>query len=193
MVLFLTYFLLLSGDTYKRKLVRLAGPSLSNRKITVHVLDDINESIQRYMFMLLATNMLVGLLTWIALHWIGLENAGAFATAAGLLHIIPYVGPAVTAAGIGVAAFMQFDTFLTALLVAVASLAIATFVGYFVTTWMTGRIARMNTAAVFVSLLFWAWLWGVWGLLLSIPITVIVKVVAQHVEQLEPVAELLGE
>ena len=193
MVLFLTYFLLLSGDTYKRKLVRLAGPSLSNRKITVHVLDDINESIQRYMFMLLATNMLVGLLTWIALHWIGLENAGAFATAAGLLHIIPYFGPAVTAAGIGVAAFMQFDTFLTALLVAVASLAIATFVGYFVTTWMTGRIARMNTAAVFVSLLFWAWLWGVWGLLLSIPITVIVKVVAQHVEQLEPVAELLGE
>lgn len=193
MVLFLTFFLLLSGDTYKRKLVRLAGPSLSNRKITVHILDDINESIQRYMFMLLATNVLVGVLTWITLRWIGLENAGAFAAAAGVLHVIPYFGPAVTAVGIGVAAFMQFDTFSTALLVAGASLAIAAFVGYFVTTWMTGRIARMNTAAVFVSLLFWAWLWGVWGLLLSIPITVIVKVVAQHVEQLEPVAELLGE
>lgn len=192
MVLFLTFFLLLSGDTYKRKLVRLAGPSLSNRKITVHILDDINESIQRYMFMLLATNVLVGVLTWITLRWIGLENAGAFAAAAGVLHVIPYFGPAVTAVGIGVAAFMQFDTFSTALLVAGASLAIAAFVGYFVTTWMTGRIARMNTAAVFVSLLFWAWLWGVWGLLLSIPITVIVKVVAQHVEQLEPVAELLG-
>lgn len=192
MVLFLTFFLLLSGDTFKRKLVRLAGPSLSNRKITVHILDDINQSIQRYMFMLLATNLLVGLFTWIALRWIGLENAGAFAAAAGLLHIIPYFGPAITAAGIGVAAFMQFDSFSTALLVAGASLAIATFIGYFVTTWMTGRIAKMNTAAVFVSLLFWAWLWGIWGLLLSIPITVIVKVVAQHVEQLEPVAELLG-
>lgn len=192
MVLFLTFFLLLSGDTYKRKLVRLAGPSLSHRKITVHILDDINESIQRYMFMLLATNVLVGVLTWIALRWIGLENAGAFAAAAGVLHVIPYFGPAVTAAGIGVAAFMQFDTFSTALLVAGASLAIAAFVGYFVTTWMTGRIAKMNTAAVFVSLLFWAWLWGIWGLLLSIPITVIVKVVAQHVEPLGPVAELLG-
>jgi len=192
MVLFLTFFLLLSGDTYKRKLVRLAGPSLSNRKITVHILDDINESIQRYMFMLLVTNVLVGMLTWIALRWIGLENAGAFAAAAGVLHVIPYFGPAVTAAGIGVAAFMQFDAFSTALLVAGASLAIAAFVGYFVTTWMTGRIAKMNTAAVFVSLLFWAWLWGIWGLLLSIPITVIIKVVAQHVEPLEPVAELLG-
>lgn len=193
MVVFLTFFLLLSGDTYKRKLVRLTGPSLSNRKITVRILDDINESIQRYMFMLLATNVLAGLLTWVALRWIGLENAGAFAVAAGLLHIIPYFGPAVTAAGIGMAAFMQFDSISAVLLSAGASLSIAIFVGYFVTTWMTGRIAKMNTAAVFVSLLFWAWLWGIWGLLLSIPITVIVKVVAQHVEQLEPLAELLGD
>jgi len=193
MVLFLTFFLLLSGDTYKRKLVRLTGPTLSNKKITVHILDDINASIQRYMFMLLATNVLVGLLTWIALRWIGLENAGAWAVAAGLLHVIPYFGPAVTAAGIGMAAFMQFDALSTALLVAGASLSIATVVGTFVTTWMTGRIARMNTAAVFVSLLFWTWLWGVWGMLLSMPITAIVKVVAQRVEPLEPVAELLGD
>ncbi|WP_265942666.1 AI-2E family transporter [Dechloromonas sp. A34] len=193
MVLFLTFFLLLSGDTYKRKLVRLTGPSLSRRKITVHLLDDINESIQRYMFMLLATNVLVGLLTWIALRWIGLENAGAWAVAAGLLHIIPYFGPAVAAVGLGMAALIQFDDFATALIVVGASLVIATLVGTFVTTWMTGRIAKMNTAAVFVSLLFWAWLWGVWGMLLSIPITVIIKVVAQHVEELEAVAELLGE
>ncbi|MGA9991864.1 MAG: AI-2E family transporter, partial [Thiobacillaceae bacterium] len=160
MVLFLTFFLLLSGDTYKRKLVRLTGPRLSDKKITVHVLDDINESIQRYMLMLLATNVLAGLLTWIVLRWIGLENAGAWAVAAGLLHLIPYFGPAVTAAALGMAAFMQFDSPSTALLVAGASLTIATVVGTFVTTWMTGRIARMNTAAVFVSLLFWTWLWG---------------------------------
>ncbi len=193
MVLFLTYFLLLSGDTYKRKLVRLTGPSLSNKKITVHILDDINASIQRYMLMLLVTNVLVGLLTWFALRWIGLDNAGAWAVAAGLLHVIPYFGPAVTAAAIGMVAFLQFDSLTPALLAASVSLLIATLVGTFITTWLTGRIARMNTAAVFVSLLFWTWLWGVWGMLLSMPITVLIKVVAQHVEQLEPVAELLGE
>jgi predicted PurR-regulated permease PerM len=193
MVLFLTFFLLLSGDTYKRKLVRLTGPTLSHKKITVHILEDINASVQRYMFMLLATNVLVGLLTWVVLRWIGLENAGAWAVAAGLLHVIPYFGPAVTAAALGMAAFMQFDALSTVLLVAGASLTIATLVGTFVTTWMTGRIAKMNTAAVFISLLFWTWLWGVWGMLLSMPITVIVKVVAQRVEQLEPVAELLGD
>jgi predicted PurR-regulated permease PerM len=193
MVLFLTFFLLVGGDTFKRKLVRLTGPSLSNKKITVQILDDINNSIQQYLFMLLVTNVLVGLLVWAAFAWIGLENAGAWAVAAGFLHVVPYLGPGVTAAATGMAAFMQFDSFAMALLVSGVSLAIATVVGTFVTTWMTGRIARMNAAAVFISLLFWGWLWGIWGMLLSIPIIVIVKVVSQHVEQLQPVAELLGE
>ena len=193
MVLFLIFFFLLSGDTYKRKLVRLTGPSLSNKKITVQILDDINHSIQRYMFMLLITNVFVALLAWMAFRWIGLDNAGAWAVAAGLLHIIPYLGPGLTAAATGMVAFIQFGSFATALLVSGASLVIAIFVGTFVTTWMTGRIARMNSAAVFVSLLFWGWLWGVWGMLLSVPIIVIVKVVSEHVEQLQPVAELLGE
>lgn len=91
------------------------------------------------------------------------------------------------------AAFIQFDLFSMALLVSGASLAIATVVGTFVVTWMTGKIAKMNAAAVFISLLFWGWLWGVWGMLLSIPIIVIVKVVSERVDQLGPVAELLGE
>ena len=193
MVFFLTFFFMLSGDIFKRKLVRLAGPSLSHRKITVRILEDINDSIQNYMFMLLVTNLLVALLTWITLSWFGLENAGAWAVAAGLLHLIPYLGSAVTAAVIGMAAFVQFDTLSMMFLMGGTSLVIATVVGYFVTTWMTGRSAKMNTVAVFVSLLFWAWLWGVWGMLLSIPIIVIVKVVAQHVEHFSPVAELLGD
>ncbi len=192
MVLFLAYFLLLSGDTFKRKLVRLAGPSLSRKKITVNILDDINNSIQNYMFMLLITNALVGLITWGALSWLGLENAGAWAVAAALLHLIPYFGPLVTALVTGMAAFLQFDSLLMAVSVGGVSLVIATFIGIFVTTWLTGRIAQMNAAAVFISLLFWTWLWGIWGMLLSIPIIVIIKVVSQHVEELHPMAELLG-
>jgi predicted PurR-regulated permease PerM len=193
MVLFLVFFLLLSGDTFKRKLVRLTGPSLSRRKITVQILSDINHSIQRYMLLLLTTNLLVALLAWMVFRWVGLENAGAWAVAAGLLHIVPYLGPGLTAIATGMAAFMQFDSFSMALLVSGAGLGIAILVGTLITTWMTGRIATMNAAAVFISLLFWGWLWGVWGMLLSIPITVIAKVVSEHVEPLQPVAELLGE
>ncbi|MDD3814603.1 MAG: AI-2E family transporter [Desulfocapsaceae bacterium] len=193
MVIFLAFFLLVGGDTFKRKLVRLTGPSLSRKKITVKILNDINGSIQKYLFMLLLTNLLLGLLTWIAFHLIGLENAGAWAVAAGLLHVIPYVGPILTAVATGMAAYMQFNSFSMAMLVLGLSLAIATVVGTFVTTWMTGRIAKMNAAAVFISLLFWGWLWGVWGMLLGIPIIVIMKVISHHVEPMQPVAELLGE
>lgn len=192
MVVFLTFFLLLSGDTYRRKLVRLTGPRLSNKKVTVHILDGINQSIQRYMFMLLVTNVLIGLLTWGALRLVGMETAGAWAVAAGLLHVIPYLGPALTAAGIAMTAFVQFDVLSAALVAGGASLLIATLIGTFVTTWMTGRIASMNIAAVFVLLLFWTWLWGVWGMLLSIPITVILKVVSQHVKPMHALGELLA-
>ncbi|HXN08412.1 MAG TPA: hypothetical protein VN860_01990 [Candidatus Acidoferrales bacterium] len=101
--------------------------------------------------MLLPTNLVVALLSWIAFRWIGLENAGAWAAATGLLHVVPYLGPGVTALATGMAAFMQFQSLPVALLVAGSSLAIATLVGILVTTWMTGRIAHMNSTAVFIS------------------------------------------
>lgn len=193
MVIFLVFFFLLSGDMFKRKLVKISGHSLSSRKITVHILDAINTSVQNYMLMLLITNVLFGLLMWIALRWIGLENAGAWAVAAGFLHIIPYFGPLLIVAATGMTAFMQFETLSSVLAVGGATMLIATVVGTFVTTWMTGKIAKMNTVAVFVSLLFWTWLWGVWGMLLGIPIIVIVKVISEYIDGWQVVAELLGE
>ncbi|MDY7548610.1 AI-2E family transporter [Glaciimonas sp. Gout2] len=192
-VLFLVFFLLQSGDTFKRKLVKLTGPSLSRKKVTVQILDQINTSIQNYMFMLLVTNILLALLMWIAFRLIGLQNAGAWAVAGGFLHIIPYFGSLLIAIATSVAAFMQFGTFSMMFLLAGISLGIAAIVGTFVTTWMTGKIAKMNPSAVFVALLFWGWLWGIAGLLVGIPIVVIIKVIAEHVEGMSPIAELLGE
>ncbi|NYT60513.1 AI-2E family transporter [Alcaligenaceae bacterium] len=193
MVLFLVFFALLSGNTFKRKLVKLTGPSLTRKKITVQILDDINSSVQKYMLMLLVTNVVLGLIGWAVWHLIGLENPGAWAVAGALLHVIPYFGSLLAAAATGFAAFMQFDSFSMMLLVAAITLGMASFVGMLVATWMTGRIAKMNPTAVFVALLFGAWLWGVWGMLLCVPIVMVVKVVAQHIEDLEPVAELLGD
>ena len=89
--------------------------------------------------MLFLTNLLVTLLSWIAFSWIGLENAGAWAVAAGLLHLIPYFGPVATAGATGLVAFLQFDSLWMALLVSAASIAIAMVIGIFITTWLTGR------------------------------------------------------
>lgn len=192
MVIFLVFFLLLSGNTFKRKLVKLT-PSLKRKKVTVHILEDINTSIQKYMFMLLVTNTLLALLMWVALRAIGLENAGAWAIFSGLAHVMPYFGPLVITAATGTVAFLQFESLRMVVLVAGMSMAVATLVGMVVTTWMTGKFAKMNPAAVFVSLLFWGWLWGMWGLLLGVPVVVVLKVVAERIEGMEVVAELLGE
>jgi predicted PurR-regulated permease PerM len=190
-VIFLVYFLLLSAKTFKRKLLTFAGPTLESRQITRKILGDMNVSIQRFMLMLLLSNLLLAFASWLAFRALGMEDAGAWAVVAGLLHVVPYLGPALTALAVGLAAFMQFDTFSMALAAAGSSIAIATVVGAVVTTWMAGKIARMNTAAVFLGLLFWAWLWGVWGMLLSIPILVIINVISQHVKELWPIATLL--
>jgi predicted PurR-regulated permease PerM len=193
MIGFLVFFLLVAGNTFKRKFVKVAGHSLTEKKVSVHMLDEINRSIQRYLLMMVVTNVLLGLITWGALRLIGLENAGTWAVVAGALHIVPYFGPLITALCTGVAALMQFGLPGPALLTAAATLGIAAIIGVAVTTWMTGRIAKMNTVSVFIVLLLFTWVWGVWGTLLSIPIAVIAKVVADHVEGLHAVAEFLGE
>ncbi|MDF3837800.1 AI-2E family transporter [Cupriavidus basilensis] len=192
-VLFLAFFMLVSGDMFKRKFVKMAGTTLTQKKISVHMLDEINRQIQRYMVMLLVTNAMVGLLTWILLKWLQLDNAGTLALAAAALHLVPYFGAVLIAGCIGLAAFMQSGGFGLAALAAGGSLLIATLVGSLLTTWMTGRMAKMNAVAVFVMLLLFTWLWGAWGVLLAIPIAVIAKVVADHVEGMELLAEFLGE
>jgi predicted PurR-regulated permease PerM len=191
-VIVLAFFLLMSGDTFRRNVVRLTAASPDGERLTFQVMHAINGTIQKYLLMLLATNVLVALLTWLAFHALGLENAGAWAAAAGILHVVPYLGPALTAAAVGVAAFVQFDSMAVALLVAGASLAIAAVIGTLVATWMAGRIADVSPAAVFIALMFWGWLWGIPGMLLSVPIVVITRVLSLHVKRLEPLGTLLG-
>ena len=192
-VFFIVFFGLASGNTFKRKMVKLTGPSLSQKKITVQILDNINGSIQKYMFMLLVTNIVLGLASWAAFRIVGLDNPGAWAIAAAVLHLIPYFGTVLISVGTGAAAFLQFESFSMMTIVIGINLVIASLVGTLMATWMTGRIAKMNAMAVFVALLFGGWLWGIGGMLICVPIVVVFKVVAEHIEDLHPLAELLGD
>lgn len=191
-VVFLTYFLMVSGDTFRRKLVKLTGPSLARKKITLQALDEITGQIQRYLQVQLLTSALVGLLTGLALRILGLENAAVWGIAAGVFNLVPYVGSLVTAVASALVGFLQFGSLNMALAVGGASLLIHTIVGNLLTPWLTSRASRMNPVAVFVGLLAWGWLWGVWGLLLGIPILMIVKSVCDRVDDLKPVGEFLG-
>jgi len=191
-VVFLTYFLMLSGDTFRRKLVKLAGPSLSKKKITLQALHEITGQIQRYLQVQLLTSLLVGVLTGLALVFLGLDNAAVWGVVACVLNLVPYIGSLVTAAASALVAFLQFGSINMAMAVGGASLFIHTLVGNLLTPWLTSRASRLSPVAVFMGLLAWGWLWGVWGLLLGIPILMIVKSVCDRVEDLKPIGEFLG-
>ena len=191
-VLLLAYFLLASGEHFRRKLVELVGPSLQNQKDAVRILDEIDAQIQRYLLGMCAANILLGLVTWLAFLALGMNQAGVWGVAAGVLHFIPYLGPALLAVGSGVAAFLQSGSALYALSVAGTSLLAAGIVGVVILTWLQSRAARLNAAVLFIALLFFGWLWGVWGMLLGAPLTAIAKAVCDRVVSLKPVGALLG-
>jgi predicted PurR-regulated permease PerM len=121
------------------------------------------------------------------------ELAGVWGVAAGVLHFIPYLGPVVLAIASAVAGFMQFGTATDSAPVAGASLAVAVAVGSLTVTWLQGRVARVNAAVLFIALLFFGWLWGIWGLLLGAPLVAIAKVICDRVEAFRPLGELLGQ
>jgi len=191
-VLLLTYFLLASGAHFRRKLVQLVGPSLIRKKDAALILDEIDVQIQRYLLTMIMSNALVGVGIWLAFKALGMEHAAVWGVAASVLHFIPYLGPALVAFAGGIAAFMQFGSVLQALAAVGLSFLVAGGVGFVFMPWLQSRFAGVNSAVLFISLLFFGWLWGVWGLLLGAPLVAIAKVICDRVDALKPVGELLG-
>lgn len=192
-VLFLAFFLLASGNSFRRKLVKIAGPTFARRRITVQVLDEINEQIHRHLRVQLTVSVIVGVATTLAFLAVGLEQAMVWGVAALVLNFIPYIGSLVLALGAAIVAFVQFGKVDMALLISGISLLIHLISGNLLTPWLSSRASRMNAVTVFVGVLFFGWLWGLWGLLLGVPVLAALKAVCDRVEELKPIGELMGQ
>jgi predicted PurR-regulated permease PerM len=192
-VVFLTYFLLVSGQHFKRRVVELAGPRLEQRRITVHVLDDISGQIQRFLLVQVFTAAVVAVATWVALMWAGLEQAAVWSILAGVFNSIPYFGPVIVSGGLFGVAFLQFGEPLLALEVSLLALAITSLEGWVLLPLLLGRAERMHVVVVFIGVLVWTWIWGPWGTVLAVPMMAAIKSIADHVDSLKPVSRLLAE
>jgi predicted PurR-regulated permease PerM len=192
-VSFLVFFILASGDTFRRKMVALAGPTFAQKKVTVQLLDEITHQIERYLLVQIFTSTLVGLVTWLAFLWMGVDHAAVWGVLAGVLNFIPYIGAVLVTAGAALVGFLQFGTVEMALSIGGASLLIQTLEGYLLTPWLTSRASKMSPVVIFVGVLAWGWLWGAWGLILGVPILMTVKAVCDRIEDLQPIGELLGD
>ena len=192
-ILFLVYFFLVTGDLYKRKIVKIAGPALWQKKLTVQILDEINVQISSFIRVQVFTSLVVAVATAAVLWFFGVNQYIVWGLLAGIFNSIPYLGPVVVSGGLAVVSFMQFDDVAKAITVAGAAFVITSLEGFLLTPALMSRAARMNPVAIFVGLLFWGWIWGVWGAVLAVPMLMMIKAVCDHIEDLQPVGEMLGE
>jgi predicted PurR-regulated permease PerM len=187
----LTLLLLLGGETLKRKLIAIAGRR-AQQKVTHDVIKAIDHRIERYLVARVSISAIVAVATWLGLWALGVRDPLVLGALAGVLNVVPFIGPAAAVALVALVAFVQFHTIeMTGAAVGVAG-AIAALEGNLISPWLTGRAGELNVVAVFVSVLFWGWMWDVWGLVLAIPIMVSIKAAADHIEPLQPLGELLG-
>ena len=192
MIIFLTYFMLLSDELFKRKFIELA-PSLSEKRLTLEIINDISFQIGRFLLIQVFTSTVVGVVTWWALSYMGLQQAALWGLLAGVFNSIPYYGPLIVSGGLAAVALLQFGTIGRTLAIAAVALVITTLEGSLLTPMLMGKVASMNRVTVFAALLFWSWIWGVWGMLLAVPMMMVIKVVCDHVEELQPLGRFIGE
>lgn len=188
----LALFLLAAGDTFRRKVVRMVGGSLGKRRVTVEILDEIDLQVQRYLLVMLVTNVGIAFACWAAFAGLGLTRAALWAALTGVLHFIPYVGGVLALVLVAAAALIETHSVVTAVYAVTATLAVFAVLGMGFSTWLQGRACRMNPVAVFVSVLLFGWMWGGWGLLLGAPLAAVAKTIADRVEGLHAFGDLLG-
>ena len=192
-VVALVYFLLVAGDSFRRSLVRISGETLSTKKVTVQILNEIDSQVRRYLLVQVLTSALMGIVAWALFASIGLEDALFWACAAGVLHFIPYAGPTVFVLLIALVAYVQFDGLQPVAITVGGTIGAIGVIGLLLVPWLTQKVGRLNAVTVFVALLFWGWLWGVWGLLLGVPIVMAINAVCERIDGLQPISEFLGQ
>jgi len=190
-VLVLTYLLLASGDLFLQKLVHLI-PTLRGKIRAVEISREIQLSISDYMFSITLINVCLGILVSGGLYFMGIPNAAMWGILVAVLNFVPYFGPIVGVVILAVVGLLTFDSLWQGLLPPLWYMGLHLLESNLITPVLLGRRLTLNPVAIFVSLIFWIWLWGIPGAMLSVPILVSVKVVCDRIPSISYVGELIG-
>ncbi len=190
-ILFLTIFLLLEDDSFKRRLIRRID-GLGRQRITVQLLNEIAQQIEGFIWVQVLTSALVAVITGLALWWLGMEQPAVWGLFAGVMNVVPYFGPLVVTVVLAAVGFLQFGTLSMAATVAAIALVITAVEGLLLTPSLLSRAASLNHVALFLAIAFWSWAWGIPGMLLGVPMLMALKAVSDHLPGLDGVADFIG-
>ena len=188
--LVLLYLMLASGDLFLQKLVHVM-PTLHDKKRAVEISHEIQQNISNYLFSVLLINIGLGIVVSGGLYWLGVPNAAMWGALVAVLNFVPYFGPVAGILLLAAVGLLTFDTLWKGILPPAWYLLLHLLEANLITPILLGRRFTLNPVVIFVSLIFWTWLWGVPGALLSVPILVSIKVVCDHVPTLSFVSEVL--
>lgn len=189
--LVLVYLLLASGDLFLQKLVRVM-PTLSDKKRAIEVSHEIQQNISNYLFSVSLINIGLGIVVSTGLYFMGVPDAAMWGMLVAVLNFVPYFGPVTGVILLAAVGLLAFDTLWEGLLPPAWYLLLHLLEANLITPVLLGRRFTLNPVIIFVSLIFWMWLWGVPGALLSVPILVSIKVVCDRVPAMSPVSEMLS-
>ena len=189
-VTFLTYFLLAMGHRFREKLDDIL-PSGHREEVSAAI-GEMQEQMSHYLALSTAINIGVGVVTWGLMTLLGMPNPALWGMLAGVLNFIPYLGALITLAVILLAGLVSLDTTGQAFLAAGAFFVVNLIEANIVAPLLMGRRVPLNPVAIFGGLLFWGWLWGITGAILAVPLMACMKVMADRIEPLKPLGEMLG-
>ena len=172
------------------KIPRALGDGQAGRVRTI--LEAINGQVRTYLVIKTAMSLLNGLMVWAVLAIFGVDFAALFGLLAFLFNFIPNIGSMIAAVLRVGFAFFQFGTFWTPFWILVVTVGLDNLLGNLLEPKIMGKGLGLSPLLVFFSLLFWGWLWGIPGMILSVPLTALIKIVCQNIPPLRPVAVLMG-
>ena len=190
--LILLTFLLASGDMFYAKLVQ-GFDKMSDKKKALSTAHNIERTVSRYLFTISIINVGLGVVVGAVMYVLGMPTPWLWGALATLLNFIPYVGALAGLAIVSTVGFVSFDTLGEVFIVAAAYFACTTFEGQVITPIVVGRRLELNAVAVFLAVAFWAWVWGIVGALIAVPMLVIFKTIADRSERWNRISNFLAD
>ena len=190
-VMLLLFFFLASSESLLRRFVEIL-PRFDDKRRAVSIVTEIEDSISQYLLTISMMNALVGLLNGVAVWLLGMPDPLLFGTVAFLLNYVPVLGPATGVVIFFFVGVFSFPSIWQAFIPAGIYLGIHILEGETITPLLLARRFTLSPVMVISSLMFWDWLWGIPGALLSTPLLAVTKIVCDHIEVLTPLGHLLG-
>ena len=184
-------FLMGSGDLFYEKLIRVL-PTLSDKKNALRIVLDVEREVSAYLIALTGINAGLAAAVGIGFWFIGMPTPHLWALLAFILNFIPYLGPIAGMLLSGAIAFVSFDAIAQALLAPALYMLLIGLETQIVTPQVLSRRMQINAVMILLALAFWAWLWGIAGVVVAVPLLVTLRVLCSHIDSLSGLGEFLS-